>query len=133
MRGHFLALIAPLVATSLLFTSCDKGQHYADVQQLSMGTWIPDWNTNLWWNFEQSSSGNAFSIRGVGKSEGWASGRGTWAITNDLAARKFLILTMTNSPWENGISGVMSYRILQMDDHEMMLVSGTVASKIRKK
>ncbi len=117
-----MKLVLSLLAVGFFLAACGSKQTHADVRQKVLGTWIPDANPNFLWKIEQRPGGSNFSVHGCGPSQGWASDGGTWQITKDFFDRRFLVLTMTNSSWENGTLGVRRYRVIQIDDHEMTLL-----------
>jgi len=125
-----MKLILSAFAVGLLLTACSKAPSDADLRQKLQGTWTRDANPDFSWRMEEKPGGSNFSIHGSGLSEGWSAEGGTWQVN-----KGFLVLTMTNAPWENGTLGVRRYKVVKTDGREMVLlfVGADKDEKLHKK
>ena len=121
-------LIFAIVASWLV--GCTRSPSDAEIRHKIPGDWIPEWNPDFSWRIGERSGQSDFSIYGSGASEGWKAEGGRWDVKNG-----FLVLTMTNGTWENGTSGTRRYRVLQMEDRDIVLVreGADVSGRVRKK
>jgi hypothetical protein len=117
---RFLFSVLSLV---LLTTACSQSDR--EMRQRIPGTWVPDFNPDFAWRVE--GSGHFCKLYKGGKQpEGWTA-EGTWQLT-----KRRLVFTTTNAPREDyGL--VEDFRIVRIDEHEMIVLDGDIQTRIRRK
>ncbi len=118
--------IAPLIlALSLLLTACSQRPSDAETRQKIPGLWTPDFNADFTWKIEPD--GRFFKLFKDGATNGWTAD-GNWGLTNGI-----LTFAVTNRDWSNYPIAPESYRLVRIDDQEMLFVSGDKDGKAIKK
>ena len=113
-----------IFVVGLLLTACSKPPSDAEIRQKIQGVWTPDFNSDFIWKIE--AGGRFAKLYKSGGTNGWTED-GNWSVTN-----KLLIFTMTNRDWPNYTVPDEFYRVIQVDDSEINLISGDVSEKARK-
>jgi hypothetical protein len=118
--------VLAIFALSLLLTACSKSKvpSDAEIRQKIQGVWKPDFNTDFTWKIE--ADGHFTKLYDFEGTNMWTED-GNWSVTNRLLA-----LTMTNHYWPNYVVPDEHYTVVQIDDHELLFISGDVLGKARK-
>ena len=119
-----------IVAVTLLLTGCSRTPSDAEIRQKISGDWTPDFDTNFTWKIDQKPEGHFSKICSYfanGATNGWTE-VGNWHLTNGG-----LYFSMTNVDWPNYKVPDEHYRVLRIDDHEMILMSGDKSVKVHKR
>ena len=86
---------------------------------------VPDFNPDFAWRVEPSGYFCKLYKGGTGK--GWRA-EGSWQLTKGR-----LVFTTTNAPFQDYTWRLEDFKIVRIDDHEMIVLSGDMQERIRRK
>jgi hypothetical protein len=117
------------IAVSLLLTACSRTPSDAEIRQKISGVWTPDFNTDFTWKIDQKPDGHFSKLYNDGKTIEWTED-GSWHITNGV-----IYFAMTNTDWPNHTVPDEYYRVLHIEDREMILISigSDISFKVHKR
>jgi len=103
----------PIFALILLLTGCSNTPSDAELRQKVQGTWMPYHDSRK--TTEHKADGS-FVFKFTLELTNEMTAEGTWQIKDG-----FMVTTITNASWPDAKLEVNRYKIVHIDDHEMIL------------
>jgi hypothetical protein len=96
----------------MFFTACSKWQDDGEIRKKISGIWQPNWNPDFSWKLEDKTNGGNFCQI----YSDWTN-TGTWQVNKGI-----LVVEMTNTFGAKDKITVEKYKIVKIEDHEIVLL-----------